>query len=175
MVYFLISAAIVLLFFGLGKLLSKSNKHIAKKHIKGHERASDRMVNNYWGNMLSMAGFMLVCIVLFTPRSIVSFGAVAAAVCVGYVFHICDATGCSADDAISIIFQAKNETALQYFKGTMYFVCSVLITGIIATTVIEPIIFKEETTVQEEDMPWMEQTNSEKESQFLEDIQDYFQ
>ena len=157
MVYFLISAAIVLLFFGLGKLLSKSNKHIAKKHIKGHERASDRMVNNY------------------TPRNIVSFGAVAAAVCVGYVFHICDATGCSADDAISIIFQAKNETALQYFKGTMYFVCSVLITGIIATTVIEPIIFKEETTVQEEDMPWMEQTNSEKESQFLEDIQDYFQ
>lgn len=170
---------IILTFWGLGKLVSIMNRPIFKKYIKSkkHENATDIMVNNYWGNIISVLGCVIVGGILFGIDSFTFFAIFAMAIMIAFVFHISNATGYSIDDAITFILNSNNKSVLQYFKGTLCAIIALLVTGLISSNIIAPTILKEENNtnpVQEETNYNMQQTTKDKESEFQDYIEQYF-
>lgn len=139
----IIYVLIILVPFVFGKISATINKPFFKKYIRfgHHENATDRMVNNYWGNMISVAGIIFLCSLLFGIKDMTVFAISAISIAAAYIIHVSDATGLSTDESISCILEGKNKPALQYMRGTLCFILAILITGVLNISFVSKMLF----------------------------------
>jgi hypothetical protein len=166
---------VILICFALGKLLASLNIPVVKKiiRIKKYDTINDRFVNNFYGNMLSTSGFIIVCVKLYGVTSMIFFGVTAMAVVVGYVMHVRDATGESWDDCIqSIITSDKTSDKLVFQTSILSLITAILITGFVGTKFVYPVVFKN-TQTQTEESSEIEVEREDKEAELDKIIDDY--
>jgi len=179
---FTISICILIAFFCIGKLISKTSKPLLKKYTKAerHKNATDIMVNNYWGNMISMTGAAFICGRYLGITNISFFFAADVLILIAYVLHITNASGESIDQAISIVLNGNNKSLLQYMHGTICAILALLAAGFISCNVVAPIVFsdskKPETVESQKNNPEnnIPDINKEREEEFQKIIEEAF-
>lgn len=166
---------LVLAFYGTGKLISKCDRAILKKIIKSkkHKNATYRMVNNYWGNMISVTGAIIAIFLIIGPTKIEFYAITVLIIIIGYIFHLSDVLGISLDEAITYFIDGNDKAVKQYFQGTICCVLALLAAGVLSVYLVAPIVFKE-PPVEQQETGTMVETNHNRENEFLETIQDAF-
>ncbi len=174
----IVYSLIFLIFFGIGKIISKINKPLFKNIFKTKRNnvSSDIMVNNYCGNMISVVGAILIAYIAIGPTSFSFYGITAIAIIAGYVMHIADASGLSIDNAINVILNGQNASLLRFMQATICAAVALVISGYICSNYIADKIIvenkqQEEQYPFEDDDPHM--TTKDKEKQFYEDIKEF--
>lgn len=175
---FLTYTIIILGFWITGKAISLCDWAFFKKIIKSkrHVNASDRMVNNYWGNMISFVGIVIVVGMILDITSFEFFGIIVLCIVAAYTFHISNVTGGSLDDAVSYVISGNDKAVKQYMPGTACAILSVIAAGMVSSFIVAPYIFKSE---KNEDAAsgqetYMIETTKDKEAEFLETIKESF-
>lgn len=177
---------IISAFFLIGKIIASSEKDIFKKFLKNKKyyNLTNRYVNNFYGNIISIFGFIFLSIYIFGIDSMIFFAASTISILFGYIMHICDSQGLSIDSSIKVFLSDNiRNNKKMFFKDSILCVCAALITtGIICTKLIAPIILPESITKEnkKEEQEITEtfnnaiETNSEKEENFYKEIDKYF-
>lgn len=154
----IIYTIIILIFIVIGQFIASYNK----KFIKHNLNTTNRMVNNYYGNLISTIGFFILCACIFGITNFMCFSIYSISIFIFYIIHVSQASGSSIDEILGEMIENKNEKKYMFRKQTYIIIISLLITGFISTSIVAPIIFKEEVIqkeIPEEIIPTMEKTD----------------
>lgn len=176
-------AILILIPFLIGKIIASMDKPFIKNILKfkRYENITDRMINNYYGNLISMLGIDIFCAIIFGLDSMIFFAILSVSILTAYIFHIANATGVSLEEAIQFVLRGDyfREKKLFFQTTTLCAIMSILVTGIIATIFLSPVLLKdinhinasynkESTTTEVFEVP------NNNESEFYEELEKYF-
>lgn len=135
---------ILILPFGIGRIIAQSQKPIAKKILKLKKYAiyNDLTINNLLGNIIAVSGFIIICIRFFGVGNIIFWFASAMGILVSYILHIADVTGVTIGDSISFLIGDSNQKNIKIpFRYDFFsIIISLILTGIIASKFLAPFI-----------------------------------
>ena len=122
---------IIAIFFSIGKMIANSEKSIFSKN-------NNRLKNNYYGNIISMIGFIFLFAKNFGINNFLFFALSSICVAISYCFHLMDYTGENFEGIIDVIFSGKK--TIFFKKQTISLILAILVSGIISTTFFAPIL-----------------------------------
>lgn len=173
---------LVLIPFIIGKTIASTNKPLIKKILKfkRYKNITDRMINNYYGNLVSMVGINVFSALIFGIDSIIFFAILALTIFVSYIFNVSNSTGLSLDETISLVISGnifKEKTS--FFKATTFCcIISIVLTGFIATSFISPYLLKDikhmNASCENSSSSEIFDVTNNNESEFYEELDKYF-
>lgn len=141
-IYFII----VIIFFIIGQVIASYDKEFIKHNLQ----TTNRMINNYYGNLISSIGFFIIFADIFGINNIICFSSYALTILIFYILHVKQASGESVDIIVREMIENNPTKKYMFRRKTYIIILSLLISSFISTKFIAPVLIKEKVEKKEE-------------------------